>query len=262
VAEIASTPTSRDGSFGSLDPRVVIVPFLVAAGLSAVVAGALLVRRAGTGYRVGRTLAAAPEARLDQVVTMAHAGRARYVRTHGRIASDEEFPDESQRPLVYRRRRVQHQAPDGTWRDLDEDRAAVPFGLEDRTTFVAVDVDALGDGLVVVPREAVGTAQDLPDGAWAGTASLDPATPVRLRVEQVSSVEHATVAGVPALDAAGTPLLTAGLGRPLILTTLEQPAAMRLLGAGKRGTLMVAATLLVAGPACLALAIVAWLVGL
>ena len=46
----------------------------------------------------------------------------------------------------------------------------------------------------------------------------------------MSSVEHAIVAGVPAIDPAdGTVRMTAGLGRPLILTTLERDEAMRVL---------------------------------
>ena len=51
-------------------------------------------------------------------------------------------------------------------------------------------------------------------------------------IEQVSSVEHATVAGVPTLDPeTGSVRMTAGLGRPLILTTLERDEAMRVLAA-------------------------------
>ena len=57
---------------------------------------------------------------------------------------------------------------------------------------------------------------------------------MRLRVEQVSSVEHAVVLGVPVAGPGEQPVrMTAGLGRPLILTTLETPEAMRIL-AGRR----------------------------
>ena len=52
-------------------------------------------------------------------------------------------------------------------------------------------------------------------------------------IQQVSAVEHAVVAGVPAtLPGSGPPTMTAGLGRPLILTTLENEEAMRLLAGG------------------------------
>jgi hypothetical protein len=73
-------------------------------------------------------------------------------------------------------------------------------------------------------------------------------TPVRLRIEQVSSIEHAIVLGVPSIDEAGESRLSAGLGRPLVLTTLEPDEAMRLLtdGGSARRPLL-AAGLLVAG---------------
>ena len=92
------------------------------------------------------------------------------MRTHGRISSDEEFPDEAQRPLVYRRQRLERGDGRGGWHVLDEQRLAVPFGLEERGAFLAVDVDALGDGLIVIPREATGTAAELAADVVAGLA--------------------------------------------------------------------------------------------
>jgi hypothetical protein len=91
------------------------------------------------------------------------------------------------------------------------------------------------------------------------SVTLDPVTPVRLRIDQVSSVEHATATGVPRLGDDGQPMLSAGLGRPLILSTLDRDAAMRILAAGRRGSVLMATGLLVAGLACLAVAVVALL---
>jgi hypothetical protein len=199
---------------------------------------------------------------LDEVAGLARAGSPRYVLAHGRVSSDEEFPDENQRPLVYRRRRVQRVGVDGRWQDLDDERVAVPFGIEDRETFVGVDAAALGEGLVVVPRLAEGSAAELPDD-WRGRLpTLEPSARVRVRVDQVSAVEHASVAGVPALDAAGVPMLSSGAGRPLVLTTLEPDAAMRVLAAPHRRTVQGAALLLVAGLGLLAVGFVTLLIGL
>ncbi len=89
----------------------------------------------------------------------------------------------------------------------------------------------------------------MPDG-------IDPETRVRLRVEQVSAVEHATVVGTPARDPAGQPILTAGTGRPLILSTLEPAEAMQLLAGGRNRAIGVA-VLLVAGLALLGVGL-AW----
>lgn len=239
-----------------------IVPLLLIAGLVALVAGALLLRRVGSGYRVGRLLAAAPQMTLEEVISLASSGQRRYVRTHGRIASDEEFPDDQHRPLVFRRRRLQRGDGRGRWVDIDEERLAVPFWLEDHGSVVMIDADSLGDGLVVTPREATGTVGDLPPDVSIDSQPLGPATPIKLRIDQVSAVEHATAVGVPGLSPDGQVLLSAGLGRPLILTTLDPGSAMRILATGRRDSMMVAAGLLVAGPACLALALGAYLLRL
>jgi hypothetical protein len=234
---------------------------LALAGLSGLVAGFLLLRSGGPRVRVGRLLASAPSLTLDQVVAAARSGEARYVRTHGRISSDEEFPDEHDRPLVYRRQRLDRASVDGGWTPVQDERLAVPFGIEDRQTFVAVDVDALGDGLVVIPREASGTADELPPEVVSRLPPMAPDTRVRLRVEQVSAVEHATAVGVPRLDASGAAILGAGLGRPLILSPLPQDAAMRVLAAPQRRRVVLAAIVLVAGLGLIAGALVALVVG-
>lgn len=211
-------------------------------------AGWLLLRRSGPSWRVGRLLAAAPRRSLAEAAALATSGDATYVRLHGRIDSQEEFPGDDGRPLVFRRRRLQR-AGRGGWRTFDDERLAVPFGLVERGERVAIDVDALGDGLVVVPREAVGVAADVSAEAVSGSLpDMPPDTPVRLRVEQVSTIEHATAAGVPALGEDGTVVLGPGLGRPLVLTTLDLEEAMRVLAAGQRRELLVAAGLLAAAP--------------
>jgi len=87
-------------------------------------------------------------------------------------------------------------------------------------------------------------AADLPAEIGATT---NPQAPARLVIEQVSAVEHATVAGVPVLGADGKATMSSGLGRPLILTTLEIPDAMRLLGSGRRVSALASAVLIVAG---------------
>ena len=92
-------------------------------------------------------------------------------------------------------RRTRLQVRDGRdWRAIEDRREVVPFSVRDGLDAIAVDADALDAGLVVIPRESVGTAGDAPDRVPAGTG---PTTPVRLLVEQVSSVEHAIVLGVP-----------------------------------------------------------------
>jgi hypothetical protein len=83
--------------------------------------------------------------------------------------------------------------------------------------------------------------------------------PARLRIDLLSSVDHAMVLGVPAMDPERGAILRPGLGRPLILTNLEPKEAIRLLAAGRRGTTRWISVLLGAGAAAV-LAGIAWVV--
>jgi hypothetical protein len=227
-----------------------VEPLLVfVAGLFSLAGGAIVLRSFGPAYRVGRLLASTPSLSIGAVKTLAATGRRSYVRVEGRIDSADDFPDEHERPLVFRRRRLEAQHG-GRWTVVDEDRQLVAFALREGMAVVTIDGARLEEGLVVLPRESLGTAAEAADRI---PRDLPPTTPVRLRVEQISSVEHATVLGVPELRADGTTVLTAGLGRPLILSTLERTDAMQLLAGGRRGRPLAAAVLLVAGIALVAL---------
>jgi hypothetical protein len=233
-----------------------VEPLLVVAiGLVALGGGVMVLRSFGSGYRVGRLLAVTPTVSIETAEGYAAAGTRRYVRVDGRLDGPDDFPDENERPLVYRRRRLESQR-DGRWTVIDEDVQAVPFEVREGLGALAVDIEQLGaerDALVVLPRESLGTAADAPDRVPTGTP---PATPVRYRVEQVSAVEHASVLGVPERRADGTTVLTAGLGRPLILSTLEPTEAMQLLAGGRRGRPILAMALLGVGMGLIAIGLV------
>lgn len=228
-------------------------PFLAVLGLLGVVAGLLLLRTLGPRFRIGRVLSASREVSLEEARELA-GGAPVYVRVSGRISSNEEFPDENDRPLVFRRTRLELQAaPDG-WRTVFDEREAVPFGVESRSAFVAIDQDALGDGLVAIPRVATGFVSELHGDQAAAAGGAAPETPVRLTIEQLSAVEQVSACGTPEMRN-GEPMLTAGLGRPLIVTALDRPAAMRLLASGARRRVAAAAVLIAAGLAIIAIAV-------
>jgi hypothetical protein len=253
-----------------------VTPLLIgAAGLVALVAGGMVLRSFGGAYRIGRLLATAPAVTVAEANAIAAEGRTAYVRIAGRIDADDEFEDADHRPLVFRRVRLEARAG-RSWRPFEDHRQAVPFTVNEGLDTIAVDVDALDAGLIVVPRESVGTAADMPDRV----PDRHPAdTPVRARIEQISSVEHAIVVGYPvavdggtmnaadataavseaAGDAPGaiTARMTAGRGRPLILTVLEPAEAMRILAGGDAGRTRLAAGLLGAG-AILIVGALAW----
>ena len=128
----------------------------------------------------------------------------------------------------------------------------MPFVVREGGDEIAVEGPALAQGLVVVPRERSGVASDLGDDAPAGIA---PDAPVRMIVEHASTVEHAAVLGVPRREADGRLVIGPGLGRPLILTTLEQDEAMRVLTGGAAGRARLAVIALAAGVVLLLLAL-------
>lgn len=254
------------GSFGSLHVRevadTVIGLGLVLLGLLGGLAGYILLRRSGTGWRVGRLLAAAPARSLAEATTIARSDEPAFVRLHGRVDSDEEFPGDDGKPIVFRRRRLQRRSGRSGWETFDDERVAVPFRLSEQGERVGIETEALGDGLVVVPRESEGVAGDLtPESVSGELPSMDSATPVRLRIEQVSAVDHATAAGVPRLADDGTVVLGPGLGRPLVLTTLDQDEAMRILAGGRRTQLLVATGLLIATPLVIGAGLIALVLG-
>jgi hypothetical protein len=212
-----------------------VVPLLLTiAGVLALGAAAWLQRTFGARARVGRLLAVAPRVTIAEARGLADAGVARYVRVDGRLDSDREFEDADHRPLVLRRTTLEWRpaADTGRWTRFDWKTEIVPFSVREGLDEILVDGAALDEGLVVVPRERNGVAADLGEAAPAGVA---PDAAVRMVVDLVSTVEHAAILGVPQRGPGGEVLMGPGLGRPLILTTLEDDEAMRVLTGGAAG---------------------------
>ncbi len=229
-----------------------MTPLLLgAAGVLALVLAGLLLRTFGSRYRVARLLATTPQVTVAEANQLARDGRRAYVRIDGRIDADDEFEGPDHQPLVLRRVRLQARSG-GRWRTFEDQRQVVPFAINEGLDAIAVDMDALDAGLVVVPRESVGTAADVADRVPDGIA---PDAPVRARIDQISSVEHAIVLGYPVLGVAGEATgdaagngpparMTSGRSRPLVLTVLEPDEAMRVLAADGRGRTRVAGALI------------------
>jgi hypothetical protein len=223
--------------------RRVLPQVLIVVGFLLLAAGVLILLSFGPRFRVGRLLAATPEASIDQARDQAQRGREVYIRVQGRIDSETDFEDAAHRPLVYRRTRIQLR-PGRRWTTVDETLERVPFQLNEGLESIAIDDERLDIGLVVIPRESVGVAADISDRVPDGTR---PDIPARAVIEQISAVEHAIALGTPELRPDGTLALTAGTGRPLILTTLERDEAMRVLTGGDRRRSFAVVTLLGAG---------------
>jgi hypothetical protein len=223
-----------------------VVPIVLAiAGVVALLIAAAILRTFGRGYRVGRILAVAPRASVAEAIRIAEAGETAYVRIDGRIDSDDEFEDANHQPLVLRRTTTRTRPANGRggWSTLDVSTEQVDFVIREGMEEIGVATADIADGLIVVPRERRGHAGDLGDGAPPGVAADAELT---VTVEQVSSVEHATVAGVPRRGVDGRVVIGAGMGRPLLFTTLERDEAMRVLTGGASARAKVAIACLVA----------------
>ena len=244
----ATVAEGRRRPVRGLLPSPPVTPlFVIAAGIVAIAIGSLLLRSYGPRVRVGRLLAVTPTVTIAAARGLASAGARRYVRVDGRLDADEVFSDEHDRPLVFRRRRVEARLRGG-WRVIDEQRESVAFQLREGADEIGVDAEAIDEGLVTLVRESVGTAAEV---AGQLTTRLAPETSIRLRIEQLSSVEHAVVLGMPLADAEGRCRMTRGTGRPLVVCTLEQEEAMRVLADGARARPVAAAVSLAGGLALL-----------
>jgi len=228
-----------------------LVPILV--GGAALLAGAAILRSFGPRIRVGRLLVTAPRVSVAEAVRMATDGEARFVGIEGRIESNDEFEDAAHRPLVLRRTRLEARIG-RAWRRFEDSLEVVPFEIRDGLDGIAVDTATLDDGLVVLTRESLGVVGDLGDRA---PADLPRAAPARARIDQVSTIDHATVLGWPARGDDDRPVMTARGGRPLVLSTLPGDEAMRVLAGGDRVRSWLA-TILLAGGLGLVLLGVAW----
>jgi hypothetical protein len=241
-----------------------VVPLLLTiAGVLALAAAALVQRGFGPRARVGRLLAVAPKVSIAEALRIADAGESRYVRVDGRLDSTEEFEDDAHRPLVIRRTTIDWRPAGATtpWTPIDSSVELVRFSVREGLDEIAVDGSALAEGLVVVPREWTGTIEDLGDRA---PTEAPPGGSARVVIEHASTVEHATVAGVPRRTGSSVSI-GPGFGRPLILTTLESDEAMRVLTGGAAGRARLAIGFLVAGGLLLLVALLwmlgAWLLG-
>jgi hypothetical protein len=216
---------------------------LVALGVVAVAGGAAILQSFGPRFRVGRLLASTPSVAVAEAVAIAAGDRRRYIRLAGRIDAEDEFEDVNHRPLVFRRTRLEARRG-GRWVTFEDSRETVPFEIREGAAGIAIDAGAIDTGLVVVRRESIGAAADLAHRAPSG---MPPETLVRAIVEQLSSVDHATAVGVPlpGLADGDPPRLSAGLGRPLIVTTLAPDEAMRVLAEGSNRPRIAAACLVV-----------------
>jgi hypothetical protein len=213
-------------------------------GAAVMVAGLLLTRRADVRTRVGQLLAGLSPVTPTEALRLAalRGETAPYLAIKGSIDAAEIFEDENHRPLVFRRERISIADEQG-WRVIDVAERSLPFVISDASSAIRISTTDLAEGLVVVERRWEGSVVELhaagreyqsPEAAAlvAAIAASDPSRHARVGLEQISNLDRATAAG-QLVDGE----LRAGVGRPLVVTTLERADALRLLGGEGRGRL-------------------------
>ena len=181
----------------------------VAAGLVALAAGAVVLRSFGPGYRIGRLLAR----RRSQRRRGPGAGRRRRGTSRSTAGST---PRTSSRTTPIVRScsagsRLEHPRRPAGWTTFDEQREAVTFGVNEGLDGIAVDDEALDEGLVVESARIIGTAADIAGPRPAGPRPRPRSVSASSRSRRSSTRSRSASRAMPRRAI----LLTAGLGRPL-----------------------------------------------
>ncbi len=224
--------------------------------------GYLCARSSGAAVAVGRRLAGAREHRVGDVVDL-EPPPDRPVRVAGRIRCGDPIVTARDDRLVALHRDVDVQLGDGSWRTIERLRASRRFELWDHDGSLVVDAGEVAEPLVVLPHVWRGSLEELTDeGHLAALARLraEGHAPIAARsvTRMVSVVERLLVLARVQRSPDGQVALVPPPGGYLV-STLDLPDAMRVLGGARRGRLLVGAMLMASGVLLALASLVAWL---
>lgn len=235
----------------------------LAIGAALVTGGYLLARSSGAYLALGRRLAGASEHRVGDLSELPEVPR-RPVRVAGRIRCADPIVTARDDRLVALHRDVDVQLADGSWRTIERLRVTRSFELWDHDGSQTIDAAQAAEPLVTIPHVWRGTVEELTDeGHVAAVERLrgegrGPSA-ARAATRQVSVVERLLVLALVEPTTEGGVHLAPPRGG-YVISTLEVPDAMRLLG-GPRRLRLVAGFVLVAAGMLVALAtLLGWLV--
>ncbi len=238
----------------AISPAVVLV--LIAAAL--VGGGLLLVRASGSQVSLGRRLAGAAQVRVGDLADL-NPLPDRAVRVIGRIRCPDPMRTEDDERLVALHRDVEVRLGNGRWRVIERLRETRGFELYDHDGSVPLDISLAAEPLVAIPRVWRGEAGELTGEAHrAAVARLEqegrrPGS-ARSVTRSIRVVDRLLVLARAERDRAGNLGLVPPSGG-FVISALELPDAMRLLGGPRRAWL-------VAGVACIGLGGILGLPGL
>lgn len=220
----------------------------------ATLAGLVLVRSSGAELRMGRRLAGAREYRVGDLLDLDPLP-ARPVRVAGRIRCPDPIVTARDDRLVALHRDVDVQLPDGRWRTIERLRESRGFELWDHDGSLSLDPADAAEPLVTIPHVWRGGVDELEDDAHRSAVErlrLEGRAPVAARsiTRMVSLVERLLVLSEVRRGPTGVVLRAPPGG--YVISTLDLPDAMRLLGGPGRSRLLAGAALIAAGALAMA----------
>jgi hypothetical protein len=215
-----------------------------------VAAGVTLVRASGSRISAGRRLAGASASRVGDLLDAASLPD-RPIRVSGRVRCPDPMVTESDDRLVALHRDVEVRLGDGRWRPIERLRETRGMELWDHDGSLPLDLAEAAEPLVAIPHVWRGTVSELTDAAHAAAVArleqegLRPGA-ARSVTRSISVVDRLLVLARPVRTPDGGVALAPPRGG-YVVSALELPDAMRLLGGPRRGWLLAGAALIGAG---------------
>ena len=238
-------------------PSLSAAVVLLLVGAVLVGGGLLLVRSSGSRIGMARRLAGAAQFRVGDLLDL-ELLPARPVRVVGRIRCPDPLVTRDDERLVALHRDVEVRLGDGRWRTVERLRETRGFELYDHDGSLPLDIAAAAEPLIAIPHVWRGDAGELVDESHRASVErlqregLRPGA-ARSVTRGVSVVDRLLVLAHPERDASGSIALRPPKGG-FVISTLDVPDAMRLLGGPRRAWML-------AGAAAIGLGVVLALVG-
>jgi hypothetical protein len=227
-------------------------PSLLLLALAALlaIAGIVLARSSGSHLSLGRRLAGAAEFRVGDLLDVDPLP-ARPVRVVGRIRCPDPMITAHDDRLVVLHRDVEVRLPNGRWRTIERLRETRGFELWDHDGSLPLDASHAAEPLVTIPHVWRGEAAELEDEAHrAAIARLEQQgqrpSGARSTMRVISVVDRLLVLARPVREADGGLALSPPPGG-YVISALELPDAMRLLGGPRRRRLLVGSAMVGVG---------------
>lgn len=223
---------------------------LLAVAAVLVAAGLVLARSSGSQLSLGRRLAGAAEFRVGDLLD-ADPLPARPVRVVGRIRCPDPMITAHDDRLVALHRDVEVRLADGRWRTIERLRETCGFELWDHDGSLPLDASLAAEPLVTIPHVWRGEAVELEDEAHrAAIARLrqqgQRPSSARSTMRVISVVDRLLVLARAVREADGGLALRPPPGG-YVISSLELPDAMRLLGGPRRRWLLIGSAMVALG---------------